>query len=144
MYICVKQTLPGRNWSSARYRWWQNNYTWTFWWVRWEAVVGIPMVQQRQRLSPSSFVPACASVACVCLLGDTQQAHRLNLRSQTVARPAAWVTVTVAKVFWMLSWSLGGLIYHPSSLPECTEGSWDLFQCEISELLLSGSDSIHH
>lgn len=26
----------------------------------------------------------------------------------------------------MVSWSLGGLIYHPSSPAECMEESWDL------------------
>lgn len=54
-----------------------------------ERLVGLLMVQQRQRLSPSSFVPVCASIAHNCLLSDTEQAHRLNLKSQTVARPVA-------------------------------------------------------
>lgn len=57
------------------------------------------MVQQRQRVSTSSFVPAFASIAHDCLLGDTEQAHRLNLKSQTVARPVACGILTVAKVF---------------------------------------------
>lgn len=46
-------------------------------------VVRILMVQQRQPLTSSSFVPAPASVAHVCLLHFVaEEAHWLNLKSR--------------------------------------------------------------
>lgn len=46
-------------------------------------VVGILMVQQKQPLTPSSFVPAPACVAHVCLLHFVaERAHWLDLKSR--------------------------------------------------------------
>lgn len=85
-------------------------------------VVGILIVQQRQPLTSSSFVPAPASVAHVCLL------HFVAVQAHQVANRACSLRDfnCCQGVFLTFTWSLGGLIYHPSSPAECMEESWDL------------------
>lgn len=104
-------------------------------------VEGILMVRQRQcfwSLLPLFqsllYLPTAASSSLwrSKLIGG-QQSHGLMIGS------AAWRILTVAKVFWTVSWPLDGFIRRPSSPAECCKMAGNVV---AAKLLVSGPDSL--
>lgn len=104
-------------------------------------VEGILMVQQRQcfwSLLPLFqsllYLPTAASSSLWWskLIGG-QPSHGLMIRS------AAWSILTVAKVFWTVSWPIDEFIRRPSSPAECCEVAWNVLTVK---LLVGGPDSL--